>query len=823
MLESVVPEEKREKTMHQLWRDARFGFRMLVRHPTLSIISILTFGLGIGINTMVFSVVNGALFKGLPFEEGDRIVALGNTNPARNMRSQSISIQDYAIWQERQTVFEAMGAWTDTNLNLAWSGAPPERISAGLMTSGAFEALRVKPVLGRTFRASDNRPGAEPVIIIGSDVWRERFGGSQSVLGTTVRANGIVRTVVGVMPEGFAFPYRQRMWIPLEVSPLATERGKGPSYPVVARLKAGVSPERAAAQAAAIGGQLEREFPGTNQGLVATVRPFVEFMLGPQFYRVFYTMLGAGFGVLLIACVNVANLLLARASLRSKEIAVRMAVGAGRARIIMQFMTEVLMLALAGGVVGFGFSEAGMKWFLSAITIDPPPFFITFDLDYRVMAFIAAITFAASLFAGLVPAFQITGKHIGSALKDDSRASTGLRIGRFSSGLNVGEVAISCGLLIAAGFMIKSVIQLKTLDMPFATEGVFTARVDLPELQYPDTARRMRFYEELLPRLEAIPAVDAATLSDDLPAAGNNTASFQVEGLAYSRDSDYPSARAGIVAPGYFATFRTRILRGREFTVLDRPGNLPVAVVNESFARAFFHGIDPLGRKIRQGKVDSNTPWLTIVGLVPDMLMQGMGNNNQSGAGFYIPIAQSDGSSDVNIALRVQGDPGVVTPDVRAAVASLDADLPVYNIRSMKGVIARATWFYNIFGTFFMAFGCAALMLAVAGLYGVMSFAVTQRTREMGVRIALGAQGSQLIGLIMRRSVILLSVGLLIGLGIGLAVSSPLGSLMYKVNPRDPIVIAVVTLTLALAGLLANLIPARRVTRIDPVVALSAE
>ncbi len=808
--------------MHQLWRDARFGFRMLIRHPTLSIISILTFGLGIGITTMVFSVVNGALFKGLPFEEGDRIVALGNINPVRNYRSQSVSVQDYVIWQERQTVFEVMGAWTDANLNLAWTGAAPERFSAGLMTSGAFDTLRVKPLLGRTFRASDNQPGAEPVLIIGYDLWRERFGGSQNVLGTTVRADGITHTIVGVMPDGFAFPFRQEIWIPLEINPLATVRGKGPSHQVVARLKKGVTIEQAVAQAVAISAQLEREYPQTNHGLVATVRPFVENMLGPGIYRTLYTMLAAGIGVLLIACVNVANLLLARASLRSKEIAVRMAVGAGRGRIVAQFMTEVLMLAFAGSILGFGLSEAGMKWFLSAITIDPPPFFITFDLDYRVMTFIAAITLAASLFAGLVPSFQITGKHINGALKDDSRASTGLRIGKFSSGLIVGEVAISCGLLIAAGFMIKSVIQLKTVDMPFATEGIFTAEIELPRLQYPDADRRIRFYEELVPRLEAIPAVEAATLSDGLPAEGNGITPFQVEGNAYVSDGDYPTACKGTVAPGYFGTFHTKILRGREFTGLDRQGSLPVAIVNESFARANFPRYDPLGRKIRRGKVDANTPWLTIVGLVPDMLMQGMGNN-QTGAGFYIPIAQSNVSSSINIALRVQGDPGLVTPDVRTAVAALDADLPVYNVRTMKGVIARSTWFYHIFGTFFMAFGCAALLLAVAGLYGVMSFAVTQRTREMGVRMALGAQGNQLVGLIMRSSVLLLSLGLFLGLGAGLALSSPLGSLMYKGNPRDPVVIAVVILTLAAAGLLANFIPARRVAKIDPVVALSTE
>jgi putative ABC transport system permease protein len=809
--------------MDQLWRDIRFGFRMLIKHPTLSIISILTFGLGIGITTMVFSVVNGAFFKGLPFEEGDRVVALANTNPSRNFRNMPVSVQDYAVWQQRQTVFEALGPWSVAPINLTWPGGQPERFAAGEMSSGAFDTLRVKPILGRTFRSGEDRPGGEPAIILGYDLWRERYGSSGEVLGQTIRANGITRTIIGVMPEGFAFPDRQRMWIPLEIDPLATERGKGPNYSVIARLKKGVTIEEARAQAVSIGAQLEKEFPKTNQGIVATIRPFVENMLGPQIYRTLYTMLAAGIGVLLIACVNVANLLLARASLRNREIAVRMAVGASRSRVVLQFMTEVLILALAGGVVGFGLCSAGMKWFLSAITADPPPFFITFELDYRVMLFIVAITLAASLFAGLVPAFQATGKHVGEVLKDESRASTGLRIGRFSAGLIVGEVAISCGLLIAAGLMIKSMIQLKTIDLPFATEHIFTARINLPRLQYPDDPSCIQFYEQLLPKVEAISGVEAATLSDGLPAAGNGTVAFQVEGQAYSRDSDYPIVREGIVTPGYFKTFQTKVLRGREFTTLDRSGNLPVAVINESFARTYFPRTDPLGRKMKKGRGDSKAPWLTIVGLVPDMMMQGIGNNNQSGAGYYIPIAQSDVSNNVSIALRTRGEPGAVTAEVRAAVASMNADLAIFDVLSMKEVIARATWFYTIFGTFFMAFGFSALLLAVAGLYGVMSFAVTQRTREMGIRVALGAQGGQLVRLIMKKGAICLAIGLVIGLGIGLGASNLLQTLLYHVNPRDPIVLIAVLLALAAGGLAANFIPARRVTKIDPVVALAAE
>jgi len=809
--------------MNHLWRDIRYGFRMLVKHPTLSLIAILTFGLGIGITTMVFSVVNGAFFKGLPFEEGDRVVALANTNPSRNFRNMPISVHDYAIWQQRQTVFEIMGAWSVAPINLTWLGGQPERFAAGMMSSGAFDTLRIQPILGRTLRASEDRPGAEPTIILGYDVWRDRYGCSKEILGQTIRASGIMRTIIGVMPEDFAFPDKQRVWIPLEIDPLATERGKGPAYAVIARLRKGISIEAARAQAVSIGAQLEQEFPKSNQGLAATVRPFIENMLGPQIYSLLYTMLGAGIGVLLIACVNVANLLLARASLRSREIAVRMALGASRGRVIVQFLAEVLTLAIAGGILGFGLSNAGMRWFLSAITVDPPPFFITFGLDYRVMLFIVAVTLGASLFAGLVPAFQATGKHVEETLKDESRASTGLRIGRFSAGLIVGEVAISCGLLIAAGLMIKSIVQLKTADLPFATERIFTARINLPRLQYANEASCIRFYEQLLPKLETIPGVLAATLSDGLPAAGNGTVAFQVEGQAYAREGDYPIAREGVITAGYFKTYQTKVLQGREFNAMDRPGNLPVAVINESFARTYFPKTDPLGRRIRKGRGDAKAQWLTIVGLVPDMLMQGMGNNNQSGAGYYIPIAQSDVTNFVSIALRTRGEPGTVTSEVRAAVTSMDADLAIYDVLSMKEVIARSTWFYTIFGTFFMAFGFSALLLAVAGLYGVMSFAVTQRTREMGIRMALGAQGGQLVRLIMRKGVIRLSIGLLLGLGIGLGASNLLQTLLYKVNPRDPLVVVAVLLALALAGFAANFIPARRVTKIDPIVALAAE
>jgi len=573
---------------------------------------------------------------------------------------------------------------------------------------------------------------------------------------------------------------------------------------------------------ATIAAQLASDFPETNRGIGANVVPYAQTALGPEIYALLFTMLGAGIGVLLIACVNVSNLLVARASLRRREVAVRMALGAGHARVIRQHLTEVLVLAAAGGIIGVILSVFGMRWFTSAMT-EPPPFWITFELDYRVLLFVLGVIVLASLFAGTLPAMHASRVTAGSALKDDSRSSTSARLGKFSAGLVIGELAVSCGLLIAAGLMIKSVAQLKYVQMPFAVDDILTARVDLPRTSYPDSAASIRFFEQLLPKLQGVPGVAAATLSDGLPAAGNGSIAVMIEGKAYPQKSDYPLAREGIVTAGYFDTFQTKVLSGREFTPADVATSQPVAIVNESFARTHFANVDPVGHQMKRVRDGRDEPWLTIVGVVPDLLMEGIGNNNASPVGYYIPIAQSDVANGVRIAVRVHGDPGAVTPLVRSAVASLDPDLALYEVSPLRRVIDRRTWFYTVFGTFFTTFGICALCLAAAGLYGVMSFAVTQRTREMGVRSALGAPSSQLIGLVMRKVVWQLAVGLVLGLGIALLASGGLQPVLYHVNPRDPRVFGAVIATLAVASLLASFLPARRVAKIDPALALTVE
>jgi predicted permease len=625
-----------------------------------------------------------------------------------------------------------------------------------------------------------------------------------------------------VAPEGFQFPDREEVWTPLVLDPTAHERGEGPGYMAVARLRDGVSIDEERAELTTFAQRLEQEYPETNEGIGATVMLFPD-LLNPEMMAMIYTMLGAVIGVLLIACANVANLLLARVSVRTREVAVRTALGAGRRRVIAQFMTELMILAGIGGVLGYGIGQLGVEWIDRMANTEPPPFWITFDADHRVVLFVIAMVVLSCIISGLVPALRATAVNVSDALKDEGRGSSSFRMSRFSAGLVVTEVALSCGLLVMAGLMTKSITQLKTQDLPFATQNIFTARLRLPAEEYPEVEERVQFYEQLLPRMAALPGVEAVTLSDGLPASGNGMRTFEIEGESYAMEEDRPAAREGIVTPGYFETFQAPVMEGRAFTEMDRSDALPVSIVNETFVRTFFPDGDPLGRRMRIIADDSAWAWTTVVGVVPDLKMEGIGDQDASPAGYYIPISQSPVGTMVTMALRTRGAPMSITPDVRLAVESLDANLPIYETLSMEERIATETWFYWLFGSLFMAFGVIALFLAAVGLYGVMSFAVNRRTQEMGIRMAMGADGGRLVRLVMRRGVIQLGLGLFIGIGLAALAAGPLEVVLYRVNARDPAVFGLVVATLALTGLLASFVPALRVTRVDPVAALSAE
>lgn len=808
--------------MDGLFKDLRYGVRMLFKTPVLSIIAILAFGIGIGLVTTVFSIVNGAMYKGLPFERADRLVSLWRENPERDIQRGGVSLRDYVEWQDQQTSLEGLALWGGAPINLVGPDESPDRFDGAVVTANALDMLRVRPALGRWFVEGEDQPGADRVIVLGYEIWQQKYSGAPDIIGRAIRVNNEMRTVVGVAPEGFAFPINQEAWIPLEVDPAQSVPGDG-GYPAFGRLRDGVSLEQAKVEFATIAQRLEQQYPETNEGFGALVEPFTDFVLGDEVSALLLTMLGAVFGVLLISCANVANLLFARAAVREKEVAIRSALGARRKRIIRQLLIEVGVLSSLGAVIGIGLGYGGVAWFDRAISVNPPPFWMTFDPDGRVLLFVIAATALAAVVSGLMPALRATGRGMNEALKDEGRGSSGLRMGRITSVIVVSEVALSCGLLIAAGLMIKSVAQLRMLNLPFAVESIFTARLDLPRADYADAAARTDFYREFLQRLQMMPGAEAATLSDGLPAAGNGLRTFELEGESYPTERDYPRAREGIVTPGYFATFQTPVLEGRAFTFSDEPGNLGVSIVNESFVREYFLDREAVGSRMRIHQGDSIGEWLTIVGVVPDLKMEGIGNNNASPAGYYITVSQNGEilANRVSMAVRAAGDPTALASRVRETLASIDRNLPIYDARSMERVIAEQTWFYRVFGTLFMVFGFTALFLAAAGLYGVMSFSVSQRTREMGIRMALGAYNGRLIRLAMRRGLVQIAIGISLGTLIGLAATQPLSIVLYRVNARDPLIFGGVVLALALTGLLATFVPAKRVTRINPVAALT--
>ena len=629
------------------------------------------------------------------------------------------------------------------------------------------------------------------------------------------------------MPDGFRFPFDNDLWVPLAIDPLEEQRDQATSrVAVIGRLNEGVTVEEAQTQLDGITQRLAAEYPETNEGLGAFVQLYVDNVMPTQITAILWLMLAAVFGVLFISCANVANLLLARASIRAKEVAIRSALGASRSRLIRQLLVEAVILALGGGVIGIVLASVGIDIFNAAIVDIQKPYWIDIRLDTPVLLFSMAATMLAAVVSGTVPAFKASGTDVHEILKDESKGSSSFRMGRFSTGLVVAEIALSCALLVGAGMMVKSVMRLKTLDFGFVSANVFTARVGLFETDYPDDDSRLQFFEGLQQRLGAIPGVQSAALTNNLPGTGAGQWSFAVEGVSYETDRDYPFANRATITPGYFDTFEVGLLEGRDFTPQDRDGSLSVTTVNESFARKYFPQQSAVGKRIRLGRSNSENPWMTVVGVVPDLHVGGgvggLGSSDQNPEHFYTPLAQG-ALRFMSIALKTRGDPLAVAPLVRETVAAIDPNLPIYWVFSMDTAIEQATWAFGLFGSLFSMFGAIALFMAAVGLYGVMAFSVSRRTQEMGIRMALGAYGDDIVRLVLKKGMLQLGIGMTIGLGLGVAMAMPLRVALFDVNPTDPTVYAAIVLTLTAAGLLACFVPARRATRVNLVDALRPE
>ncbi|HEY2907067.1 MAG TPA: ABC transporter permease [Vicinamibacterales bacterium] len=805
--------------MNSILRDIRYGFRSLAKSPGVTAVAIIALTFGIGMTAAMFSIVYGVMLKGLPYPDGDRIVTVYRNNTLNGSQRDAVTAADYMDYKARQHSLSILAAYSTGTINVSGVGQA-ERYSGGWVSASIFDIAKTPVVLGRTFTAEDDVPNGPKVTLISYGMWKTRFGGEPNVLGQVIRANGQPYTIVGVLPEKYAFPDNSSIWLPLQLAPVSAKRDDGPSLNVVGMLKPATTIDQAALDFATIAKQLQTEFKETNANYTADVKGFVDANVGPEPHQLLYSMLGAVFLVLLIACANVANLLLDRAAHKTKEVGIRTALGASRAAVVRQFLTEALVLSAGGAIGGTALALGVITMFNRSLVDTDVPFFIDIRMHPAVLAFVIALAIVSTLFSGAIPALQASRSDINEVLKDENRGSSSLKMGRMSRALVVFEIALSCGLLVASGLMIKSVTKLRTMDPGFSTHDVFTARVGFPAT-YTDTTAQKQFMVQLRQNLAAIPGVRGAAIASNLPGAGgSNGGPAMIEGVSYAADRDVPNPRWYAVTDGYFGAYSVKLLEGRSFNVSDRADAAPVAVVNKAFADKFFPSTDPVGRRIRQGGLTSKEPWMTIVGVVPTMFSGDAAHPRVPA--YFAPLSQHH-SSFVSLIVQTSGPPMAVTQQVRQAVAQLNPDIPLYWVYSMDEAIARPLWYIRVFGTMFMVFGAIALFLAAIGLYAVMSFSVSRRTREVGIRMALGAQAGQVIRMMFRQGLIQLSAGIALGLLLAGVVGQATSVILFDVQPRDPQVFGGVVVVLTIAGMLACLLPARRATRVDPLTALRSQ
>jgi len=799
------------------------GVRSLRKEPASAIIASITLALGIGLCTIAFSLVYGVFLRGLDVPEPDRLTLIYRANPSRNQDQLWVTLHDLHDWRAQQTTFESLAHFSSGTVNLAGPEGP-ERYEGAFVSANLFETLRVRPILGTTFRPDDDKAGAPLTVVLGYDAWALRFSSDSAIAGKSVIVNGEAATILGVMPKGFRFPQNEDLWVAQRDNRGANpDRSRSPGVKVFGRLKDGITWKQAEIEMTQIAQRLALEYPESNKGVTTRFFTFVADDTGPELVAVFGAMQVATIFVLLIAIANVANLLMARATLRTREAAVRTALGATRLQVVLPFFAETLVLAVVGAVIGIAIAYAGVTMFDGATQGVGKPYYMRFALDLPVMLFVTGVTVVTALLASAAPAIYVLKTDVNATLKDESRGSSGVLGGGLTRVLVTAEIALSCALLIGAGLMVRSIVKLRTFRYPYATENIFTAAVRVFDTEYPTAEARRIFFQNLTERLAALPGAQSVALTSNLP-VNNDGRDIAIAGQVYPSAQDYPTLAAASVTPGFFRTFGTAVTRGRDFSASDDGNSAPVAIVNQAFVDRFFPGREALGQRLaeRTGR-DSLAAWKTIVGIVPNLHMEGFDTDERRPWGYYVPLAQRD-VRQARIAIHASGgDAMALTGSVREAVRALNPNLPIFEVDSMQGAIHQASWFFYVFGTLFIAFGAAALFMATVGLYGVLSFSVSRRTREMGIRMALGAKGRDVIRLVLEQGGKQIAAGLLFGLLAAYGLTRVIGILMFEVTARDPAVFVGVILIIAAVGILASLVPARRATRTQPTVALRHE
>ena len=818
---------RRSEMRQELQMDVQYTLRMLRRNPLFALVAIITMALGIGANTTIFSVLNAVLLQSLPYRFAGRTMMIWNNNSLSRIEITSVSPPEYFDLKDGLRRFDAVGAVTRQPSSLVGEGGEPERVSAYVVTPNFFDLVGTKPTFGRTFGGDDGSPGAARVILLSHALWMRRFGGDPKIIGKAVNVAGFVRTVVGVMPPGVRFPdapldfLREPadLWIPSTwESSRGTSRGNQ-NLAVIARRKADATPQQAAADLAEMSAQFRVRFPDryasqSAKGWSLIALPLQDQMVGPV-RTALLVISGAVALILLIACVNVANLLLARAAARQREIAVRMALGAGRGRLVRQLLTESSVLAFLGGALGVALAWVGVRLI---VRLDAGlPRLANASVDWRVLLFSLIATITAGLLVGLVPALQQSSTRVRSALGEATRgASVGRDGARLRRVLVAAQVAMALLVLVAAGLLGRSFIALERVPVGFTPENLISYQVTLPYAKYDSASKLLNFYDQLRAATANIPGVIEASAVYPLPMAGDGwSGTFTVEGEPTGGDVPLPHAELAVAMPGYFHAARIPLIAGREFDATDRPNSPSVVVVDEALARKHWPGQSAIGKRVNSDLPDGQ--WAIVVGVVGHV--HNSGPQAEGEPQLYLPYAQH-AERTMSIVARTNSPLASVAPPVRAAVKSLDPEMPVAKLGSLDDIISR-TLTKQRFNTLLLGiFAATALVLASVGLYGVMSFLVSQRSREIGIRMALGGEVGAIRGMVLREGILISLTGLLVGLVASLLLARTLAGLLFGVTATDPATYASIGALLLAVGCAASYGPARRATRVDPVVAL---
>lgn len=805
--------------MDVLVQDLRFALRSLRRAKGFTALVVLIMGLGIGVNAMMFSMVYAVLFRPWPLPDFDRVVRVRH-HSARDAEDRfNLSWPTFDDVRRRSKSFEAIGGFWDHNAMVVFD-KDSERMFGATITAGLFDALGVKPVLGRGFRDDENVIGNNwSTVVISNRVWKERYGGRADVLGRTLRLNGRVRTIVGVMPPGFRWPEIQDFWIPMGIDP-ATDTRSNNFMMTAARLKPGVTAEAASAEVQGIVQSTIGEFPKELREIRTVAVSWAEDW-SRDIRPMMALMFGAVIFVLLVACANVANLLLARAAARRREIGVRLSLGASRGRIVRQLLTENLVMAAAGAILGVLLAHAGNRVWIGSIPLELP-FSLNFAIDGPVLAYTVLVTAVSAVLFGLAPAMQATDLRLVETLRDGSMgAGTSIHRHRMRSALVVAEVALSLVLLVGAGLFVRSFVRVLERGQMLRTENMLTAQILLPFASHPTDADKIAYFRKLLPSLRALPGVKAATAVSGLPLDRNSNSNPVVTPETQDQDvSIAPRANTVLSYPGYFSTIGIELRRGRDFTDADDEKSRRVVIVNESFAKQLWPGKDPIGRRVRLLGLPDSLGWSEVVGVVEDVEQNIEGGNVV--ASIFAPHPQFP-EQTMTLLIESGRDMGSVSADVRRIARELHPDAAVYEVHSLGEALRLAMWMKRLFTGLMTMFGVLALIIAGVGLYGVMAYSVAQRTQEIGIRMALGAAHQQVAGMVVGQAMRLTAIGMGLGLAAAWALTRGMASMLFGIRPDDPPTYVGVATLLVVSSLLAAWVPARRATRVSPMVALRSD